>query len=588
MRASNKAYILAVFIGLLAGGARAQTSVNKPVILQQLTRTSLSRLQPTAKHLSGSYRKTTAQLELDLIVFRWISHSLKMPKDIKNADVIISTLQKSLNDPIIDYAAEVFCVDSRARTSLRPSAESALIASLEQLKSQVEDGLASRESSPARSVDYFVAAAKLCQAASLDISEAAISKELGDIHHYDMSRYRQAESFYDRASTTFQAYRCPASGATVYDGWGMLSMSVGKYTDSAERYIQAARQWENLIKEDPSQFRNRDKAGLAYIRAGKAKEADGDYPGALELMRSHGLFQLRNYAYATKSYELLVKNLLTFSVFVRERMGETKDAVAVLNEARSAASLQGDHLLLGQQLLHGGRRLRPVEGDLALEQRPVRPGHLGQESPLAIALLERVGSVQRHDLAFVDEGHSICQAIRLQHVVRGEEDGGAPLALLQDHAADGRRRVGVQSLGWFVQEEDARVVDQGAGDHQALLHALRVRFHSILASTIKADTLEQCHWVRVGHAKEPGEQLEVVHGAHLLVQVRDFKAHADLALYLLSLPGHVQAQQRGLALPGAQLTGQHLDRGGLAGAVRAQEPEDLAFGDREGYVVDCR
>lgn len=326
-------------------GICADQAPTKSDVLHELTRAGITRLPERTGQTVLSYPETAAQLELDLIVYRWIARSLGMPQDIRNRDAIISTLQKSLNDPTVDYAAALFPPDPHARASTEPANETPLSQNIASLKEMVQDAVESRESSPAKAAESFAAAARLCQTMYLDLAEAAISKELGDIHHFDMARYRQAEWFYDRASSTFLKYRCSASSATVYDAWGTLSMTLGKYSDSAERYTQAARQWVELVKEDPSQFRNRDKAGLAYIRAGKAKEASGDYAGALDLMRSHGLFQLRNWAHATKSFDLLVRNLIIIAEFVRERRGDVKDSISLLNEARDAAALQNDPLL---------------------------------------------------------------------------------------------------------------------------------------------------------------------------------------------------------------------------------------------------
>ena len=84
---------------------------------------------------------------------------------------------------------------------------------------------------------------------------------------------------------------------------------------------------------------------------------------------------------------------------------------------------------------------------------------------------------------------------------------------------------------------------------------------------------------------EAGEELEVFHRVELLVEIGGLEGHTDVALDLLSLLGNVHAQDLGMVLRGADLTGEDLHRGGLAGAVWPQKAEDLAFLHLEADVV---
>jgi hypothetical protein len=61
---------------------------------------------------------------------------------------------------------------------------------------------------------------------------------------------------------------------------------------------------------------------------------------------------------------------------------------------------------------------------------------------------------------------------------------------------------------------------------------------------------------------------------------------ADAAPHLLGLLDHVEPGHRGGALGGTQQGGEHPERGGLAGAVRAEESDDLTLGDVEVDAVD--
>lgn len=322
----------------------AQPVLGKPELLRQLTRSIVSRVPERAQLLAAGNADSLARLGADLIVYRWMCRQMGCAPDVRNLNPIVNAIQKSVKDSAVDWAAEFFPANGGA-ASVKPPDGAADIESFVRLKGLVEDAAEDRHSSPAAASESLAEAVAICQNLELDLCEAVLSRELGDIYQFDMARYRQAEAVYYTASSTFQAYFCAASTAAVFDNWARLSVTVGRYNRAAERYIQAARQWEELIKLDPSQFRNRDKAGLAYMNAGTAKEAAGDYGGALELMRSKALFQLRNYAHATRSYEILVSNLLKVADFVLRYFADSSDALALLNEARDAAAVQKDPLL---------------------------------------------------------------------------------------------------------------------------------------------------------------------------------------------------------------------------------------------------
>jgi tetratricopeptide (TPR) repeat protein len=338
--------VLAIAAALLiAGWTMADDARSKPDLLHDLTSTPVSRMPERASRLCATYPDTMTQLELDLIAHRWVSRQLDLPPDIRNRDAIVSAMQKSISDPAVSYASETFALASRDRSTPSPDPDNVTIQHLANLKARISDAIASRESSPAKAAEALVEAAGLSQEVGLDLTTAAITRELGDIYHYDMSSYIHAESFYHTALDTFRSYRCAASTASVYDAWGTLSMALGRYADSVQHYTDAARQWLELINEDPSQSRNRDRAGLAYMRAGEAAEANGDYTGALELMRTYGRRELRIWSITTKSYDLLVSNLITIAEFVQNKCKSAKEALDLLDEAGNAARLQNDPLL---------------------------------------------------------------------------------------------------------------------------------------------------------------------------------------------------------------------------------------------------
>jgi hypothetical protein len=72
----------------------------------------------------------------------------------------------------------------------------------------------------------------------------------------------------------------------------------------------------------------------------------------------------------------------------------------------------------------------------------------------------------------IDDRDAVAQLVGLVHVVRGDEDGQIALRLdpLQHRPHRGARHR-IETGRWFVEEKDARLVDQPACDLDAATHA---------------------------------------------------------------------------------------------------------------------
>ena len=81
---------------------------------------------------------------------------------------------------------------------------------------------------------------------------------------------------------------------------------------------------------------------------------------------------------------------------------------------------------------------------------------------------------------------------------------------------------------------------------------------------------------------------EVLLGRELVVEGLLLEDEADVAAHRLGPGGDVEAGDRGPPDGGPGEGAQHLDGGGLAGTVRAEEGEDLALAHREVDPVDRR
>ena len=196
------------------------------------------------------------------------------------------------------------------------------------------------------------------------------------------------------------------------------------------------------------------------------------------------------------------------------------------------------------------------------------------------ARLERLGRVQHDDLPSVDDRDAVAE-LGLVHVVRGHEDR-RPFALLQrsDVAPDRAAGLGVEADGRLVEEQHARRVHEAAGDLQAPLHAAGERQHRLVAPVGQVDHLE--HLVHPGRdgaavdAVQLGVQAEVLRRGELAVERRVLEHEADVPADVVALADDVEAAHPGGAGGGPRQRAEHVDRRALAGAVGAEEAEDLA------------
>src|SRR5580704_15560560 len=209
---------------------------------------------------------------------------------------------------------------------------------------------------------------------------------------------------------------------------------------------------------------------------------------------------------------------------------------------------------------------------------------------LADGRLQRLRRIDRDDLAVVDDGDPVA-VLRLVHVVRGEEDRDvlAPLQLV-DVLPDRDPGLRVQAHGGLVQEQHPRRVQQAAGDLQPALHPTRVGGHHAAAALPEPDHLQHLAHPRperrLGHAVQVGVEAQVLLPGQVVVQGGVLEHQADVAAHGVPFLCDIVARHPGGTRGGIRQGAQDLDRGGLAGAVRAEKPERLPGSDLEIDAAD--
>ena len=161
---------------------------------------------------------------------------------------------------------------------------------------------------------------------------------------------------------------------------------------------------------------------------------------------------------------------------------------------------------------------------------------------------------------------------------------------LVDHFPELAARDRIDAAGRLVEEDDARLVEQRDRERQLLPPAERDRADELIGGVLEPEAREHPAGavadVAIAQVVDAAVERDVLADGEVLVE-REALAHvADVALDALGLAGDVVSGDGRAAGGGREQTGQHPDRGGLAGAVRAEEAEHLAGADVEGDAVD--
>jgi hypothetical protein len=193
--------------------------------------------------------------------------------------------------------------------------------------------------------------------------------------------------------------------------------------------------------------------------------------------------------------------------------------------------------------------------------------------------------VQGGHPALVDHGDPVAQSLCLLHEVGDEEDGDTARADVLDELPGVAAGARVQAGGELVEDDDPRVADQGERDEQALLLAAGELREPGGQLGGEPQALGKRAPVQ-GTWTEGGVQLQGLTDGELGLQFALLELGAEDAGHARVVGHGVEAGDPDPARVGDAQALDALDGGGLAGAVRAEDPEDLALLDGEGDAVD--
>src|ERR1035437_9546051 len=207
--------------------------------------------------------------------------------------------------------------------------------------------------------------------------------------------------------------------------------------------------------------------------------------------------------------------------------------------------------------------------------------------------LQFFAGAQRSHFAQVHDRHAIAMALRLLQVMGGEEQGRAVVGpQIDEMFPNSVARNRVQPDGRLIEEEHPRPMQRGLGDFQAADHAAGVFGHKAAGVGRQAHELQSLPDARlplaVWKVVEFSEDEQVLVTGERTVHGDRLRHITDGAPNLDRLGGYGETGHARLARGGRQQRGEHLDGGGLARPVGAEQAEDLAGVDRKGERVNRR
>ena len=244
--------------------------------------------------------------------------------------------------------------------------------------------------------------------------------------------------------------------------------------------------------------------------------------------------------------------------------------------------------LLERVVVAQAQREAPVLGGAALRLQPV-----GQHVPVEAQLehqagecLEQVaGRIERDDAARLEHGDAVAQLLGLLQVVRGEHDGVAVAVQAADELPQPLAQADVHPGGRLVQHDHRRPVHQRLRDQHAALHAARQRAHVGIGLRRQVEVVHDLVDPGVVAAQPEVARLDAQRLAHAEERVEHqfLRHHAEHAPRPPVVGDDIGAHHAHLARACARQAGDDADQGGLAGAVRPEQAEELALGDGKAH-----
>jgi hypothetical protein len=202
---------------------------------------------------------------------------------------------------------------------------------------------------------------------------------------------------------------------------------------------------------------------------------------------------------------------------------------------------------------------------------------------------ERRRNAVRHDAPVVEQHHAVAEPLGLLDLVRAPQRGDAARGLLADRFEDALARLRIDADGRLVEQQHARLVQQRTHEIEAPPHSTRERRHRLVAAVLETGQHQRALGGRVhGCARQSGgarKERQVLACGEARIEGKALRDESRHALRLCARRHDIESAHGDRAFARWDQAGENRERARLAGAIRAEQPDDLAGGRRERHVA---
>jgi len=187
------------------------------------------------------------------------------------------------------------------------------------------------------------------------------------------------------------------------------------------------------------------------------------------------------------------------------------------------------------------------------------------------------------DPAVIDDADVAAQLLGLLQIMGGEDDGDALLVEFGEKAPHRAAQLDIDPGGRLIEDQQSRLMNQGASDHQAPLHAAGQLARGHIALVPQPQLVEVLLGTLLGDARGnpviTGLGHDDVEDLLELVEVELLGHHTQATLERRRLLVQVMAEHVDRAAGLGHQGRENADGGGFAGAIGAEQCEKIPFGD---------